>query len=107
MIFKPETDEERHERLEKDHEELKKKHDWICYASKFRQFLLFVFGTMRWARYSYISFEDTTCNVHCYCGDDVFINSEWITWCSTCGRGYSTLFEVIQYPAWLKRKNER
>lgn len=103
-MFKSETDEEFTERLQKQHEELLIKHDWICYTAKFRKFLLFIFGTIKWASYSYTTHEDTTCVVRCSCNNEVFINSEWIEWCPTCGKGYSTLFEIIQYPAWLKRK---
>jgi len=106
-MFKSETDEEMYERLQKEHEELLKKYDWIQDISKIRRFLLSIFGTIRWAKYSYSTHEDTTCTVKCFCGEEIFINDAWITWCSICGKGYSTLFEVIQYPSWLRRKETK
>jgi len=96
---------EQYIRLQEEHEELKRKYDWLCYMPKWRRFLVYVFRVVRFGDWLWTTHEDTTCVVRCQCEEEVFINSEWITWCSNCSRGYSTLYEIIQYPSWLRRKN--
>jgi hypothetical protein len=91
-------------RHKKEHEELKRKHDWISDAPWWRKVLIFIFKKLRFGNWLWISHEDTTCSIHCSCEEVLFINDSWITWCENCGKGYSTMFEIVQYPAWIKRK---
>ncbi len=46
--------------------------------------------------YSYITSEDPTCSVHCYCGKEVWTSDYEIVVCE-CGRGFKTEFFVHSY----------
>ena len=53
-------------------------------------------------QFLYINYEDSTCEVACYCGDFLWVTSSKITWCK-CGRGFKSEFKVHSF----KNKSSR
>lgn len=51
---------------------------------------------------SYMMGEDTTCTVHCLCGEEVWASEGRISWCKKCGRGFQTSFTLRNYSRRLR-----
>jgi hypothetical protein len=47
-------------------------------------------------QWSYINYEDTTCEVACCCGAFPWVTASKITWCK-CGRGFKSEFKVHSF----------